>query len=91
VTEVRSGPKALALIERGDTFDLMISDYAMPRIAGMQLAAAVRALRPGLPIILASGYAELPTESTLALQQLDKPYSLTDLAGKIERVMAERG
>jgi CheY-like chemotaxis protein len=91
VTEARSGPTALALIERGDTFDLMISNYAMPRMTGMQLAAAVRALRPGLPIILAPGYAELPMESALALPRRDKPYSLKGLAGKIESVMARGG
>jgi CheY-like chemotaxis protein len=91
VTEARSGAKALALIEKGEAFDLMISDYAMPKMTGMQLAEATRALRPELPIILASGYAELPADSTLELPRLDKPYSLKDLARKIEGVMAERG
>ena len=39
--------------------DLMITDYAMPGMTGLQLAEAARGLRPGLPILLATGHADL--------------------------------
>ncbi len=91
VTDARSGPKALEMIEQGLPFDLMITDYSMPRMTGMQLAEAVRAARPAMPIILATGYAELPANSALQLPRIDKPYSLKELAAKIDSVMAGGG
>jgi signal transduction histidine kinase/CheY-like chemotaxis protein len=85
--EARNGAQALSLIEAGTPFDLMITDYSMPRMTGMQLAEAVRKLRPDLPIVLATGYAELPADATLELPRLDKPYMIRDLARAIEAVM----
>jgi signal transduction histidine kinase len=87
VTEARSGQQALAAIEKGTHFDLMITDYSMPKMTGMQLAEAVRDRRPSLPIVLATGYAELPAESELDLPRLDKPYMLKDLAAMIDRLV----
>ncbi|MBR0653283.1 response regulator [Roseomonas terrae] len=87
VTEARSGQQALAAIEKGTHFDLMITDYSMPKMTGMQLAEAVRRLRPTLPIVLATGYAELPSEATLDLPRLDKPYMLKELAAMIGSVV----
>ena len=46
----------------------------MPRMTGMQLAKAVREMRPELPILLATGYAELPPGSDLDLPRIGKPY-----------------
>jgi signal transduction histidine kinase/CheY-like chemotaxis protein len=85
--EARNGVQALSLIEAGTPFDLMITDYSMPKMTGMQLAEAVRKLRPDLPIVLATGYAELPADSTLELPRLDKPYMIRDLERAIEAVM----
>jgi signal transduction histidine kinase/CheY-like chemotaxis protein len=84
--EARNGAQALSLIEAGTPFDLMITDYSMPRMTGMQLAEAVRKLRPDLPIVLATGYAELPADATLDLPRLDKPYMIRELARAIEAV-----
>jgi signal transduction histidine kinase/CheY-like chemotaxis protein len=84
--EARNGAQALTLIESGTPFDLMITDYSMPKMTGMQLAEAVRKLRPDLPIVLATGYAELPADATLELPRLDKPYMIRDLARAIEAV-----
>ncbi len=86
-THARNGPQALAIIEGGAPFDLMITDYSMPKMTGMALAEAVRRLRPDLPILLATGYAELPAEPVLELPRLDKPYMIKDLARAIEAVM----
>ncbi|MBA3889346.1 MAG: PAS domain S-box protein [Gemmatimonadaceae bacterium] len=58
VTTAGDGAAALSAIHDTD-FDLVISDIAMPRLGGRELAAAVEAGWPGLPIILMSGYAEL--------------------------------
>ena len=85
--EARNGAQALALIEAGTPFDLMITDYAMPKMTGMKLAEAVRLLRPDLPMLLATGYADLPAAPALDLPRLDKPYMMGDLARAIASVM----
>ncbi|MGH7787774.1 MAG: GAF domain-containing protein, partial [Candidatus Binatia bacterium] len=49
---VETGEEALALVERGDPFDLAILDMHMPGMDGLELAHRVRALRPDLPLVL---------------------------------------
>ena len=60
VIEANSGTRALEIIENDSAIDLLITDYSMPQMNGAQLASAVRDMRPELPILLATGYAELP-------------------------------
>src|SRR5207248_8518815 len=59
VAEARSGEEALALLRRTRTVDLVITDYAMPGMSGLELADAVAAERPGTLLLLSTGYAEL--------------------------------
>jgi len=59
----------------------------MPLMSGAQLAAVVRETRPQLPILLVSGYAELPsTAPALALHRLAKPFSQDELLDAIEQL-----
>jgi CheY-like chemotaxis protein len=83
VVEAHSGSKALDILRSGTPVDLVVSDEAMPNMRGTQLAAAIRAAWPDLPIILATGYPELPKGSGLELPLLRKPYSQQDLAAAI--------
>ena len=87
VTVAESGAAAMALIEAGTPFDLVITDHAMPGMTGIELAGHIQATRPGLPVILASGYAELPAGSAATLVRLDKPYRLDGLAAVIDSVL----
>jgi len=58
--EARDGHAALALIEQDPTIELVLSDVVMPGgMSGLELARATRKLRPGLPVVLATGYTEL--------------------------------
>ncbi len=66
-----SAETALVLLE-GAVCDLMVSDVAMPGMDGVALARAVRVARPGLPIILTSGYEETRTDAGIMF--LTKPY-----------------
>ncbi len=50
--------KALDALGAGDEFDLVITDQTMPGMTGIELARAARALRPGLQVILYTGYGE---------------------------------
>jgi PAS domain S-box-containing protein len=87
VFEAHSGDAAMALV-RKEAVDLVITDFAMPGMNGGQLAAAIHAEWPGLPVILASGYAELPDGSAVDLPRLGKPFMQADLERAIARVCA---
>jgi PAS domain S-box-containing protein len=78
VIEAYSAREALARIE-AEEVDLVITDQAMPQMTGAQLAETLRTSRPGLPVIIATGYAELPAEAGMGLVMLSKPFSEADL------------
>jgi signal transduction histidine kinase len=86
VTEANSGAAALALLKAGNVFDLMITDYSMPGMNGAELGRAARNLMPDLPILVASGYAELPPGAGIDLPRLGKPYTQSDLAAEISKL-----
>jgi two-component SAPR family response regulator len=56
-------------------------------MTGMQLAAAIRVDWPNLPILLVSGYAELPSKTAFELPKLAKPFSLDDLEDAVARTI----
>jgi two-component SAPR family response regulator len=64
-----------------------MTDYSMPRMNGAQLARAARDLRPELPVLLATGYAELPSRSEVDLPRIGKPYRQDQLAAAIDKVL----
>ncbi|MET4745146.1 PAS domain S-box-containing protein [Bradyrhizobium japonicum] len=81
-----SGAEALGLIHEKGDIDLLITDQAMPGMTGSELAEAVRSDWPDLPIIIATGYAELPEGPAQALRRLAKPFFEQDLAQAIASV-----
>jgi len=87
-----SGAAALAIIEEEEEakLDLIITDHAMAGMTGMELAERIGRIHPDLPIILATGYAEVPIGDNLDLVRLDKPYRLDRLAAAIAAVMAQQ-
>jgi PAS domain S-box-containing protein len=87
VVEARSGEEALTLLRRTRTVDLVVTDYAMPGMTGLQLADAVAAERPGMVILLSTGYAELPSEARSDLPRLSKPFDQAALAKAIEAAL----
>ena len=87
VIKALSGPDALDILRDGKAVDVMITDYAMPGMTGLQLAEEARRLRPGLPILLATGYADLPADTTLDLPRLSKPYQQRQLAEQVAHLL----
>ncbi|MDO3431741.1 PAS domain S-box protein [Rhizobium sp. CBN3] len=86
VFEAMAGPEALDIL-RKQPVDLVICDHAMPRMTGAQLAEAIRSEWPEMPIILATGYADLPDGAGAAnLPRLGKPFSQAQLAEAISRI-----
>ena len=90
VFEATSGASALEIIRREAGIDLVITDQAMPNMTGSDLAVAIRAERPELPIILATGFAELPPEADASLPKLSKPFRQHQLAEIIAMTVAPR-
>ena len=86
VFEAMAGPEALDIL-RKQQVDLVICDHAMPRMTGAQLAEAIRNEWPDMPIILATGYAEIPEGAGIVdLPRLGKPFSQAQLAEAISRI-----
>src|SRR5690606_27996674 len=85
VLEAGDGPSALAIIERGDAVDLVFTDLVMPGgLSGRDVAIRAGELRPGIKVLLTSGYAEeLVRGDELQREQLKvlrKPYQQAELA-----------
>ena len=85
VEEADSAETALALVPF-DRFDCVVTDYLMPGLNGVELAARLHTERPALPILLLSGYADL--EAFSALPYLSKPCFGDDLARAVARLIA---
>lgn len=90
VFEASSGAAALEILGR-EKVDLMITDYAMPRMTGADLAVKAREQLPDLKIIVASGYAEMPEGLARSLPRLSKPYSDEELASAIDALCGHSG
>ena len=86
VIDVGSGAKALEVIDAGTVVDLVISDQAMPGMTGVELFKAIRERRPELPIILATGFAELPPGTDAVVHRLAKPFTQRELADAVDSV-----
>ncbi len=94
VSGATSGPWALELLRRDPArYDLVITDQTMPQLTGTQLAEAVRALRPDLPLILCTGYGDILSEEEVGRHGiwkiLTKPVESARLAGQVREVLAQ--
>lgn len=94
VVAVVDGHEALDIIRDGGNFDLLFTDIVMPGgISGKQLADAARQLRPGLPVLFTSGYAENAIAHQGQLEPgvslLSKPYTRADLARKVRAALRD--
>ncbi|HYI05316.1 MAG TPA: response regulator, partial [Reyranella sp.] len=85
-----SGEEALEQLERTSAIDMVITDHAMPKMTGSELAKRILARRPGLPIILATGYAELPIGADASLPRLSKPYRQDALAHAVSNAVRSK-
>jgi len=89
VLEADSGAEALDIFEREPGIDLVITDQAMPSMTGVQLIASIRKTRPDMPIVLATGYGELPPGADPSIFKLGKPFHQRDLAKALATAVAE--
>ncbi len=91
VVAVDSGEAALRALEM-HRFSILVTDVAMPGMTGVDLARQARRMAPHLPIIFASGYADVQTfgaeldDETL----LKKPFRIADVAARIDETLAQQ-
>ena len=89
------GRRAMDLIERsGDGIDLLVSDVVMPHVGGLELIDLARARRPGLPIILMSGYSEQVLQSGTVHEGvilLSKPFTAQRLMEAVGEALGTGG
>jgi CheY-like chemotaxis protein len=92
VVAAENAEEAIKILMRGDAVDLLFSDVVMPGgMTGYELARAARALRPGLKVLLTSGFhAHLLSSrehGEIAEPLLIKPYRKVELAAKVRSVL----
>lgn len=88
VLQASSGSQALKVLGQ-NRVDLLVTDYAMAGMRGDELADAVRAGWPETPILIMSGYAELPAGTALRFHRLPKPFLQGELAAALSAVVQQ--
>lgn len=80
ISACASAALALEAVEGGLVPDILVTDYVMAQMNGVQLAAELRQRFPGLPVLIVSGYTDLNAEQLSRFEVLNKPYRRVELA-----------
>lgn len=87
VLEAADGESALnTLGDQSKHIDLMMTDHGLPDMTGSELAEKARQMRPSLPVLFASGYAEnidVPAD----MHVIGKPFSIDQLRDKVKGIL----
>lgn len=75
-----SAAAAIAVLDRETGIDLVITDHAMPGMTGVELAGAIAARWPDLPVVIATGYADWAEGEAADIPRLAKPFTQAQLA-----------
>ncbi len=89
VVPVDRGTTALALVEGGETFDLLLTDIVMPEMDGIELAQKASIIAPGMRVMFITGFSAVTLRAGEALPQakiLSKPFHLRDLVMEVDRM-----
>ena len=87
VIEASSGARALEALRAGAKVDVVITDYAMPGMTGRSGQVRPICCASSVPVILATGYAELPKGIATRLPCLNKPYQQEELDAQIAKAL----
>ncbi|MFD2648020.1 response regulator [Devosia albogilva] len=83
-----SGAEALVILESPQPIHALITDYGMPDMNGARLAELAQGMRPGLPVILATGYDDVPEAEAMALPRLTKPFRDEEVRDLLATIVA---
>ena len=90
ILEAGSGASALSMLADRADIDLLLVDYAMPGMSGLETATRARAMRPNLPCMYVTGYADLAALREVGGQSVvQKPFVGDELARKVQAVLGE--
>ncbi len=81
---------ALELAKKTDGIELLITDYLMPRMNGMQLYEKINELIPNINVILISGYSQKHIASNENFGFLQKPFSVQNLLSKVRNILDKK-
>jgi CheY-like chemotaxis protein len=81
-----NGSEALRMV-MADDFDAVLTDVMMPDMNGFQLARRIRAIKPGLPVIGVTGYANVVEDREYCDVVLQKPYHTATIARTLAKVI----
>jgi DNA-binding NtrC family response regulator len=88
VVEANDAEAGLDLIKHDPEIALLITDYAMPFITGVDLFRRARMMRPDLSALLITGFANLPEDQAItAMHILRKPFDLPDVLQAVNRCL----
>jgi two-component system cell cycle sensor histidine kinase/response regulator CckA len=91
VVEATTGAEAIKHLDNRE-FDLMVCDLGLPELSGLHVARWVKEFRPDLPVIIATGYAEMIAEEDYQRARIDdvirKPYALADVLQRAHAILA---
>ncbi len=95
VLTAASGPEAIRLVEqRSSDIDLVLLDVAMPGMDGVAAMKRIRAIRPDVPVVVATGLGDLDVEQRFAGKDvadfLRKPYTVKQLARMVSEHMPSK-
>jgi signal transduction histidine kinase len=88
VVEAASGEQALSRAQADASFDILVTDQAMPGMTGTQLATELRRVKPGLPVLLMTGFSELEPGGDIVV--LAKPFRHAELAVAVAGLLRTR-
>ncbi|TDV56894.1 response regulator receiver domain-containing protein [Pseudomonas graminis] len=87
VLEAADAAEALAVLNNaGQTIDLMMTDLGLPDMNGKDLAVEARAIRPDIPVLFASGYAD-SVDVPAGMHNIGKPFSIDQLRDKVKGIL----
>jgi len=92
VIPAASGAAALARLHAEPDIEIMITDYMMPSMTGIALAREARRIRPGLPVLVITGYSSSSLDGAEAndILRLSKPFGSGDLTRMIRAALGEK-
>jgi CheY-like chemotaxis protein len=88
VIEAESGREALQVLDSPQPIDMVVTDVVMPGISGFRVARDAERRRPGIKVLVTSGYAGGLVDAQLPAERfLSKPFRLRELQLKVERLL----